>query len=103
MSTTLFNEQQLISLLQQKDKEAVKLIFHRFGKALQGVVLQIVRDDESIAEDVLQESLVKIWKNGPQYDPGKGKTLYLASQYLSKYGHRQSSIQGVSSKPKHPN
>ena len=72
MSTPPFNEQQLISLLQRKEKEAVKLIYQRFGKALQGVVLQVVRD-EKIAEDVLQESLVKIWKKGPMYDPSKGR------------------------------
>lgn len=48
------------------------MIFQRYGKALQGVVLQIVRD-QKIAEDVLQESLVKIWQKGPQYDPGKGR------------------------------
>lgn len=72
MAATQFNEQQLIVFLQKGDKQAVTMIFHRYGKALLGVIFQIVRD-EKIAEDVLQESLVKIWKNGPRYDKSKGR------------------------------
>lgn len=46
---------------------------HRFyGKALHGVIVNIVKNQE-YAEDVLQESLVKVWKNGDSYDSKKGR------------------------------
>ena len=65
-------ETQIISLLHQRDKEAISLIFQHYGKVLLGNIARIVRGEE-VAKDVLQEVLVKIWKNGPTYDPKKGR------------------------------
>ena len=48
------------------------MIHQRFGQAMRGVIFQIVQD-ETIAEDIWQDCLVKIWKKGDQYDPDKGR------------------------------
>lgn len=47
-------------------------IHERFGKAMQGAIFQIVKD-EAITEDIWQDCLVKIWKKGKQYNPAKGR------------------------------
>lgn len=61
----------IVQSLQQRDKKAIALLYDQYAATLYGVVLKIVRS-EVIAQDVLQEAFVKIWKNGPQYDPQKG-------------------------------
>ncbi len=68
--TTL--EIRIVQLLASQDQEAVNLIFRYYKNALFGVIMTIVREEE-LAEDVLQESVVKIWRNGPKYDPSKGR------------------------------
>lgn len=65
-------ESRITSLLSQRDKEALQLIYQHYRRALFGVIIGIIKDDE-LAEDVLQEALVKIWKNGASYDPAKGR------------------------------
>jgi RNA polymerase sigma-70 factor (ECF subfamily) len=44
----------------------------QYGDALYGVVLSIVQSKE-IAEDVMQDTFVKIWKNADSYNVKKGK------------------------------
>ena len=46
--------------------------YDRYSAALFGVIQRIVKD-ESEAEDVLQEALVKIWNSIGSYEPGKGR------------------------------
>ena len=48
------------------------MLYDQYGAALFGVILKVVKS-ESIAEDVLQESFVKIWNKIDQYDEKKGR------------------------------
>nr|WP_262908624.1 sigma-70 family RNA polymerase sigma factor [Hymenobacter translucens] len=48
------------------------LFYDKYSTALYGVILRIVKKEE-IAEDVLQESLVKIWHSFASYDATKGR------------------------------
>lgn len=50
-----------------RDKAAFAELYDNYSAALLGVVLKITRNRE-IAEDVLQESFVKIWKNIDSYN-----------------------------------
>ena len=70
----MFNEQELIQLLQIQDKRGISLIYDRYSAALYGVALRIVKS-EAIAQDVLQDAFIKIWKSAPSYDGKKG-TLF---------------------------
>lgn len=65
-------EIQIAQLLQARNTEAIRLIDRHYQAALVGVILRIVRTEE-FAEDVWQESLVKIWRFADQYDPNKGR------------------------------
>ena len=64
-------EVQIIALLREKDKRAVQLIFENYSTILLNIIVRIVKYD-SVAEDVFQEALLKVWKNGPSYDGAKG-------------------------------
>src|SRR5690606_35707371 len=43
-----------------------------YSDSLYGVILKITRNEE-LAQDALQESIVKIWKNAKKYDSKKAK------------------------------
>src|ERR1035437_9880820 len=74
MSKTNYTDQQLIELLQDKSEEAFNALYDNYSPALYGIVLRIV-NSEDIAQDVLQDSFIKMWKNFEKYDASKG-TLF---------------------------
>ncbi len=68
------SDAQITTLLQQQDEQAIGLLYDRYAPALYGIVLRIVHSKE-VAEDVMQETFVKAWRNGSAYDTSKG-TLF---------------------------
>ncbi len=67
-------EKLIIRLLQKSDERAIAMLYDDYAAALYGVVFRIVLSEE-LAQDVLQDAFVKIWKNGQQYNRSKG-TLF---------------------------
>ncbi|WP_223551014.1 RNA polymerase sigma factor [Aestuariivivens sp. NBU2969] len=65
-------EKEIVSLLRNGDKKAITLLYNNYADALYGVIKKIIIDDE-IAQDVLQESFVKIWRYAKKYDASKAK------------------------------
>lgn len=70
MSTLI--ERHIVTLLAEKDDKAISLLYDNYGDTLFGVAHKVVKD-EDLAQDVLQESFVKIWKKADTYDPSKAK------------------------------
>ncbi len=58
--------------MQQQDQAAVGALYDAYGGALFGVVLRIVHSRE-LAEQVLQDTFVKVWRNSATYDASKGR------------------------------
>lgn len=70
MSTLL--EKHIVELLQERNEKAISLLYEHYSDTLYGVAKKVVRDEE-LAQDVLQESFVKIWKKSDSYDATKAK------------------------------
>ena len=68
------SDDRIVSLLQQSGQEGLSLLYERYANALYGVIFHIVRDTPA-AEEVLQDALMKIWKNAANFDPEKGSFL----------------------------
>ncbi|MCX2740922.1 RNA polymerase sigma factor [Pontibacter anaerobius] len=66
------NEEALVARLRASDNSAVSLLYDMYSATLYGVILQIVKTEE-VAEDVLQEAFIKIWKSFDKYDETKGR------------------------------
>ncbi|MBX9853177.1 MAG: sigma-70 family RNA polymerase sigma factor [Cytophagaceae bacterium] len=66
------SEKNLISLLKKKDQRGIEYLYDNYSSALYGVILRIVKS-EAIAEEVLQDSFVKIWEKIDMYDESKGR------------------------------
>ena len=54
-------EKEIVQLLEKGDKKALTLLYDNYADALFGVIKKVISDDE-IAQDVLQESFIKIWR-----------------------------------------
>ena len=70
MSTLL--ERQIVEWLINGDQRAIGLLYDHYSETLYGVALNLVKDAD-LAQDVVQESFVKIWRKGNTYDPEKAK------------------------------
>lgn len=58
--------------LQERNSLSFRKLYLMHSSSLLGIIMRIVPARE-IAEDILQESFVKIWKSINLYDPEKGK------------------------------
>ena len=65
-------EPELVAALQQRKKIGADALYEMYSASLLGIISRVIADQE-IAEDVLQEALIKIWNSIPQYDSSKGR------------------------------
>lgn len=65
-------ENDIVKMLMDRDKKALSLLYENYSSTLYGVAYKIT-NDQALAEDALQESFIKIWKNSHKYDPKKAK------------------------------
>ena len=62
----------LITKFQQKDQKAFEELYNMYGDSMQGVIYNIVRDND-IAEEIMQDVFIKAWNNSASYSPDKGR------------------------------
>lgn len=62
----------LVQRLLARDEQALRLVQDRYARSLQTVLQRLVRD-EILAQDLLQEGLLKIWLSIGSYDPERGR------------------------------
>jgi RNA polymerase sigma-70 factor (ECF subfamily) len=67
-------EDQIKRCLSNRDKYAIRLIFENYSVAMKNTIMKVVHDSE-LADDILQDVLVKIWQKGQSFDSSKG-SLY---------------------------
>lgn len=61
----------LIIGIQQNDERMVNELYQRYSAMLFGIISRVVKESEE-AENLLQDTFLKIWKNIHQYDATKG-------------------------------
>ena len=66
------SEEELVLSLQHREKIAVEALYDMYSASLFGVISRII-NDTAIAEDVLQETFVKIWHSFSSYSTEKGR------------------------------
>lgn len=66
------SEDQLVEGLKNMDGGAMSVLYQMYSDSLYRVISTIVLVEE-VAQDLLQETFIKIWKSFKQYDPGKGR------------------------------
>lgn len=66
------SEEELVLSLQRREKIAAEALYDMYSASLFGVIVRIV-NDEAIAEDILQDTFVKIWHSFSSYSAEKGR------------------------------
>ena len=61
MLKTTLTDQELIGAIQQDDRDAFRLLFNRYYKALLATSINLLKDEDS-AKDITQEVFVQLWK-----------------------------------------
>lgn len=67
-----YTEQELVSLLKNRDNKAFGYLYDHYSGALYSIILQILNDTE-LASDVLQDVFINIWRKIESYDSTKGR------------------------------
>lgn len=65
-------ESQLVQRLYARDESAMAFFYKNYKQALYHIIWRIVRQDE-LAQDILQEVMLKFWLTFPSYDTSKGR------------------------------
>ena len=61
----------LVTRLQRRDPEALGDLYDRYGRMAYSLILRVVRD-AGIAEDLVQETFLRVWNRVHGFDAGKG-------------------------------
>lgn len=62
----------VINRIKNQEKDALYMLYDKYSGALFGIILRICRN-QTLAEDLLQETFIKIWENIQGYDSDKGR------------------------------
>ncbi|MBO2012249.1 RNA polymerase sigma factor [Hymenobacter negativus] len=66
------DEESLVQRLVARDEQALRILHDRYSRNLLAVILRLVHD-EALAQDVLQEGLLKVWLSIDRYDAARGR------------------------------
>ncbi|NCI47749.1 RNA polymerase sigma factor [Sediminibacterium soli] len=67
-----YDEDELVLRLRNRSRSVFSYLYEHYAGALRAVILNIVTDEE-LANDVLQEVFVKIWRQIDSYDQSRGR------------------------------
>jgi RNA polymerase sigma-70 factor (ECF subfamily) len=65
------SDRELAERLQRRETQAMADLYDRFGRLVYSVIFAIVRD-AGVAEDLLQETFLRIWNRSAGFDAGRG-------------------------------
>jgi RNA polymerase sigma-70 factor (ECF subfamily) len=74
----------LVALVAEGDAAALEALYDRYGKAAWSLALRILTD-QSLAEDVVREVFLSLWREARRFDPARGT---VATYLLSTTHHR---------------
>jgi RNA polymerase sigma-70 factor (ECF subfamily) len=67
-------DESLMRSIAQREQSAIASLVQRHGKTLKKVIYQVLQD-EAEADDVLQESILQVWREGKSYSAALGRPL----------------------------
>jgi RNA polymerase sigma-70 factor (ECF subfamily) len=79
LSRAAESEPELLRRIASSDMGAVEVLYDSYGSLAYGVALRITFD-EALAQDVVQDAFISVWRHAARFDPSRGsvKTWLLA-------------------------
>jgi RNA polymerase sigma-70 factor, ECF subfamily len=92
-------DEELMRLVAQNDPDAFQVVLERHADAAFGLASRIV-GRRALAEDVVQEAFISLWRGGGRYDPSRGSvrnwTLQIVHHRAVDALRRDSAVQARS-------
>ncbi len=70
---------QVINLIKDKNEKGLSILYDYYAPTLNGVIINIVKSDV-LAEEILQQTFLKIWNNIDNYDESKASLFTWMNQ-----------------------
>jgi DNA-directed RNA polymerase specialized sigma24 family protein len=70
-SQPLVSDQDVLNAIADGDVEALEVLYRRYAQALYSLAYGIVSDHQ-VAEDLLQETFLRVWRHAATYSPQAG-------------------------------
>ena len=91
LSEVAFDEAELVQRLIERDESALSELYEQFSRLVYSIAMRTVQNP-SLAEEVTQDTFLKIWHQPERWDPERGKftswllaiTRYTAIDHLRK-------------------
>ncbi len=68
---SLFDDVEYMNRVAMRDQQAFQAIYQQYGKAIYSLAYRIL-ENATLAEEVTQDTLLKVWWQKTQWDPNKG-------------------------------
>ena len=68
------DDRELIRQVVRRDQRAFLALYERYSSRIFTLILHMV-SDRMLAEEILQETLLRVWSRAEQYDPERGSPL----------------------------
>ena len=75
---TFLGLEELILSIARQDKEALRLLYCRHRRSIFAVAYALTRDRQ-LSEDVLQDTVIRIWENASDYRPVSNARAWIAA------------------------
>lgn len=67
-----FDDIEIMRRVDARDQQAFRLLYQEYGKAAYSLAYRVLQN-ATLAEEVTQDTFLKIWEHKNQWDPQKGK------------------------------
>jgi RNA polymerase sigma-70 factor (ECF subfamily) len=68
------DDKDLIARVARQDQSAFVALYDRYSSRIHTLILHMV-NDRMLAEEILQETFLRVWRRADQYDPARGSLL----------------------------
>jgi len=68
------SDETLISRINKGDQQAFLTLYDRYSARVYALAIRIL-EEKMLAEEITQDTFMKVWNRGSQYDPKRGKFL----------------------------
>jgi RNA polymerase sigma-70 factor (ECF subfamily) len=71
INTNFIDTSHIINAIQNKEERGLSILYDRYSSSLLGIINNII-EDSRISEEILQQTMLKIWNNIDKFEKDKG-------------------------------